>query len=762
MSADGTFEFDFHELVVDSFAGGGGASTGAERAAHELGMELDLVAVNHWDTAIATHTRNHPKAKHMCADLEHVRPRQAVPGGVLDILMASPTCTYYSRARGGRPVHDQQRMDPWHVVRWCTDLRVHRLLVENVAEMMDWGPCDIRTGRPIASRKGEYFRAWLTALKAVFKRVDHRVINCADHGDPTTRERLFIIASNVGRLRWPEPTHAKGGATDLLGMREPWRSAKEDVIDWTIQGKSIFNRKRPLKPNTIRRILAGAKRYGWPAPHVAALQALLDGQQPVLDVPASEASPFLIQFRGTNPEQIAGGARSTDEPIGTVSAGGKHQALVMATGATGAARVVGDPIPSTTTTAAPHFIEPLLMGTSSGQAAKPTTEPAPTITTGGASSADRPGNARPQLIEPLLVSKHGGPGNTARSADDPLYAVDTAGAGYVAEPILMRAGHGGDALKNPGAHVMKPDAPLPTQTGGGEFAVARPLIAPYYGGGSGLTAQSADEPVPAVTTKARFGMAEPMLLRASHGDSDGRDPASRVLDSDAPLPAQTGSTEFGVAEPVILPTTHQGDARVRSSNDPLPTVTGANRGELGISTPLVVQTSYSGVRVPASTEDPLRTITSAKGGDMAVADAIVMRGNVGEGRERDMRPASQPLQTVTCSESLALSAPFLVPNFGERPGQEPRTHDVDAPLPAVTATGHLQLTAPVFDPETQTYRIDVLYRMLHWRELARAMSFDDEGQVYDFAGTATEITKQIGNAVPGRTAKALVKALLEG
>jgi DNA (cytosine-5)-methyltransferase 1 len=669
--------------AADLFCGAGGTSTGAMRAARELGATLDLVAVNHWDVAIATHTRNHPDASHHCADLENMRPRAAVPGGVLDILMASPTCTFYSRARGGRPVHDQQRMDPWHVVRWCTELRVHRLLVENVPEMMDWGPCDIRSGRPIPSRKGEYFRAWIAALEGVGMRVKFTVIRCADFGDPTTRERFFLIGrSDKKTLRWPEASHAKGGASDLFGARAPWRAARE-IIDWGIQGKSIFTRKRPLKPNTIRRILAGAIRYHWPAPHIAALQALLDGREPLLDVPAEAAQPFLIQFRGTDGGQLQRAARSIEDPVSTLTAGGGHHALVMASASGGEAREVTSPVPTITGAGSAHFIEPLLMGVGSSNAAKPTSDPAPTITTGGGSSPIRPGNARPQLIEPLL--------------------------------------------------------------------------APYYGGGSGLTAQSVLEPVPAVTTKARFGVAEPMLLRANHGDSDGRDPASRVLDAGDPLPAQTGSNEFGLAQPVILPTTHQGDARVRGVEEPLPTVTGANRGELGVSEPIIVTTSYSGAQVPRSADAPLRSITTAKGGDMAMSQAIVMRGNVGDGRTGDMRPASEPMPTVTCSESLALSTPFLVPNFGERHGQEPRTHGLEEPLPTVTAQGHIQIA----EPAATEYRIDILYRMLHWRELARAMSFDDEGEVYDFAGTATEITKQIGNAVPGRTAKALVRALLE-
>ncbi|KAG1272356.1 hypothetical protein G6F65_011760 [Rhizopus arrhizus] len=162
-------------------------------------------------------------------------------------------------------------------------------------------------------------------------------------------------------------------------------------------------------------------------------------------------------------------------------------------------------------------------------------------------------------------------------------------------------------------------------------------------------------------------------MRAGHGDSDGRNPVSRVLDADAPMPALTGSNEMALAEP------------------------------------------------------------------------IVMRGNVGTGRTGDMRRASEPMPTITCSESLALAEPFLVPNFGEAPGQTPRTHSIDDPMPTVTATGHVQLATPAADVADEV-RIDINYRMLHWRELARATSFDDEGEVYDFAGNATEITKQIGNA----------------
>lgn len=528
--------------AADLFCGAGGTSTGARRAIHQLGGKLKLVAINHWQTAIDTHTRMHPEATHLCADLEHVRPRQAVPGGVLDLLMASPTCTYHSRARGGRPVHDQQRMDPWHVVRWCSDLRVHRLLVENVPEMVDWGACDARTGKPIKSKKGAYFQAWLQALESIGFRVDWRIINCANYGDATTRQRFFLIArSDRKPLRWPEPTHADGGASDLLGTRAPWRPAA-DIIDWSNLGKSIFTRRKPLAPNTLQRLHAGARRNHWPRQHVDALRALLDGAKPRLDVTMSEA------------EEIA-------ERLGLP--------LVMATGAGGAARGVDEPIPTVTGGgdggARPHFAAPIIMhrcNSDGGRGSRPVTEPAPTATTGG--------------------------------------------AGYLAQP----------------------------------------LIAPYYGGGSGLTATGADTPVPAVTTKARFGLSTPVLIQTDQTGSNGR-------------------------------------------------------------------------------------------------------------CARD--PVDQPIPTLHTKANLGLARPIIVPSFGEAPGQEPRWHSIDAPAPAITATGHQQLASPVL----VGYAIDILYRMLHWRELARGMSFDDEGEVYDFAGTSTEITKQIGNAVPGRTAKALVRALLE-
>lgn len=520
-------------IAADLFCGAGGTSTGAARACADLGMRLDLTAVNHWPVALETHSAMHPEATHICADLESVRPRGVIPGAHLDLLMASPTCTYHSRARGGRPVHDQQRMDPWHVHRWCTELRVDRLLVENVPEMIQWGPCCTTTGRPIQSRRGEYFRAWLEALRAIGFTLDFRVLNCADYGDPTTRQRFFLIGRTDGRpLRWPEPTHCKGGSADLLRPRAPWRSAAE-CIDWTTPGRSIFGRKKPLAPNTLRRILAGAERYHWPRPHIDALRALLEGRAPVLDIDAETAAamPFVIPVTHHGERPV----HDLRDPFRTITGANRGElGLVMATASCGAARALDEPIP--------------------------------TVVGGG-------NGARPHYIQPILTSYYGTSG---------------AGAGI--------------------------DEPLPTVTTRDRFGIAQPVVVQLSNQSGHQAPRSIGDPLRTITCTrgGDMAMATPILLRAGHGDSDGRDPASRLIDPHSPLPTVTGSNEFAIAEPAVA-----------------------------------------------------------------------------------------------------------------------------------------------------GYRIDILYRMLTVRELARAMSFDVDGHDYPFAGTATDITKQIGNAVPCRTAQALVRALLE-
>ena len=338
--------------IADLFCGAGGTSTGAITAARALGYTPRLTAVNHWPVAVATHTENHPDARHLCASLDSLNPRDLFKEGELDVLWASPECTHHSVARGGKPINDQSRATAWCVTRWADALRPSAVMVENVPEFASWGPCG-STGRPIQSRKGEVFRAWVATLEALGYRVDWRELCAADYGDPTSRTRLFVQAvRGKRRIVWPEATHSAAGDSDLLRSTRPWRSARS-IIDWDLPGNSIFARKRPLAPRTMERIKEGLERFGmtpWiicmehggrvvgidrPVPTITTAKAgamalaepfLLPQQsggrcrpvtEPVPTVAASGAialvEPFLVEYYGN------GGAQSVDQPIGTVT-----------------------------------------------------------------------------------------------------------------------------------------------------------------------------------------------------------------------------------------------------------------------------------------------------------------------------------------------------------------------------------------------------------------------------------------------------------
>lgn len=435
-------------LVADLLCGAGGSSTGAQRALTELGLEMDLVCVNHWPTAIETHTLNHPEARHFVQDISTVRPHILVPEGYLDLLMASPTCTHHSVARGGKPTSDQQRSDPWHIITWLTELRVKRIIIENVWEFIGWGPVNMKTGRPIASRKGEYFHAWTETLRRLGFELEWRKLNAADYGDATTRQRFILMGRSDGRkIHWPMPTHKKRDEVnrDLFSGAKPWRPARE-IIDWNIKGRSILNRKKPLAPKTLARIYAGAVKFGWPEPYLVVLRNHMSAQ-------------------------------GLDQPLPTIAAGGLHiglaEPMVLSQHNSGAARTVGDPLP--------------------------------TITTGGAANEDRPGCARPMLVTVAHGTDNRDKDPYSRRSHDinePLGSVHGDGSQYaVIEPfVLSQASCGAPRSVND---------PIPTQTTGGNGA-SHALISPYYGSGSGETCNSVEETLPTITSKGRFGMVVPV------------------------------------------------------------------------------------------------------------------------------------------------------------------------------------------------------------------------------------------------------------
>lgn len=253
---------DIHgELIIDNFAGGGGASTGIELA---LGRRVDI-AINHDPEAVAMHTANHPETKHYCESVWEIDPREVTQGRPVGLVWLSPDCKHFSKAKGGKPVEKKIRGLAWVALRWADVARPRVIMLENVEEFRTWGPLVVDgdgKARPCPKNKGREFNAFCNALRRHGYHVEHRELRACDYGTPTIRKRLFLIARRDGQpIVWPDPTHGdpRNIATKAMKLK-PWRTAAE-CIDWSIPCPSIFERQRPLADATMRRIAKGIMRY---------------------------------------------------------------------------------------------------------------------------------------------------------------------------------------------------------------------------------------------------------------------------------------------------------------------------------------------------------------------------------------------------------------------------------------------------------------------------------------------------------------------
>ncbi|KAB8126925.1 DNA cytosine methyltransferase [Gracilibacillus oryzae] len=251
----------FREIIVDNFAGGGGASTGIELA---TGLNVD-VAINHDPAAIAMHKANHPNTEHYCESVWDIDPKEVVKGRKVGLCWLSPDCKHFSKAKGGKPVDKTIRGLAWIAVNWAIKVRPRVIMLENVEEFKTWGPLkrnDKGEFVPDPDKKGMTFQSFMKSLQALGYEVETKELKACDFGAPTTRKRLFLIARCDGQpISWPEPTHGDTNELNVqLGIKKPYRTAAE-IIDWSINAPSIFERKKPLAENTMRRIARGIQRF---------------------------------------------------------------------------------------------------------------------------------------------------------------------------------------------------------------------------------------------------------------------------------------------------------------------------------------------------------------------------------------------------------------------------------------------------------------------------------------------------------------------
>jgi DNA (cytosine-5)-methyltransferase 1 len=536
------------EIIVDSFAGGGGASTGIEIA---LGRSPDI-AINHDGEALSMHERNHPTTWHIRHDVWKVDPIAATQGRPVGLMWASPDCKHFSKAKGGEPREKGIRDLAWVVVRWAEQVRPRVILLENVEEFQTWGPLTADR-QPCPARRGETFRRWVGELERLGYRVEWRELRACDYGAPTIRKRLFLVARCDGRpIVWPEPTHGDPKSESVVsGRLAPWRTAAE-IIDWSIPCPSIFLTReegraigvnRPLAEATMARIAKGVQRY-------------------VLEA----AKPFVVPLTHHGAARIY----PLDEPTRTV---------------TGAKR-------GETALVAPHVVP--ICHTKNAPTAHDIAAPLRTVTTakGGELS----------LVAPYLVPRYGerdGQEPRTRSIEEPMATVVTTGnEGSLVAPLIVKNNFGekphypvdepvrtivaggnhhmliaGHVQRQFGASVGS-DAgePIGTTTagGGGKSAVVTAFLAQHN---VGVVGHDVREPVSTLTAKG----CQQAVVEVSAGmvDLHGSDRRGRPITAPAPTITAEGNHQAEVR--AFLAKYYGAAEHGQDCRDPLHTVTAKPR-----------------------------------------------------------------------------------------------------------------------------------------------------------------------------------------
>ncbi|WP_321906252.1 DNA cytosine methyltransferase [Burkholderia cenocepacia] len=504
------------ELIVDNFAGGGGASTGLERA---FGRPVD-VAINHDPEALAMHAANHPHTKHYCESVFDVDPVAITGNQPVGLVWLSPDCKHFSKAKGGKPVSKKIRGLAWIAIRWCLKVSPRTFMLENVEEFVTWGPLiETAAGEfmPDPDRKGETFDAFIGMLTTGVRadhpslaeccevldlaidgpeakrlvaglgyRVEHRELRACDYGAPTIRKRLFVVGRRDHLpIVWPTPTHGDPkSAAVRAGKLKPWRTAA-DCIDWSIPCPSIFERERPLKDATLRRIARGIMKFVVnsadpfivPIAHYNGRDSVHAGDEPLRTITAHPKGgsfavcvPHVTKFRANSVGSAA------DAPLHTVTAGGD---CARPAGAAHAMGVVAATLIQTG------------YGERPGQAPRVPglDKPLGTIVAGGAKHA---------AVTAFLAKHYGGHESPGASIGASIGTITTQDHHHLVTSNLVK-------LRGTSRDGQPVDEPLHTISAGGtHHAEVRAFLIKYYGEGGQW--QDAREPMHTIPTRDRIGL----------------------------------------------------------------------------------------------------------------------------------------------------------------------------------------------------------------------------------------------------------------
>lgn len=511
------------ELIVDNFAGGGGASTGIEMA---TGISVDI-AINHDPEAIRMHKANHPSTKHYCESVWDVDPVEACKGHTVGLAWFSPDCKHFSKAKGGKPKDKNIRGLAWVALRWAGLVRPRVIMLENVEEFKTWGPLN-RRHHPIKAKQGVTFRKFVSQLKELGYAVEFRELIAADYGAPTMRKRFFMIARCDGKpIVWPEPTHAPADSEKVnAGLLKPYVGAYTQ-LDFSLPCPSIFDAAeeikekygiravRPLAPKTMERIARGLKKF-------------------VID----NAEPFIVQVNHSGAKSDY--CKSANEPLSTVT--GKHgfgivEPYLVQCKYDNEAQDVKKPLGTVTTVGSHLLVEPKLQMVGDGAGVPIDRMRYPEYC--NPEEMDKLPFADPELekeIQEQLQTPFMGTNTTNHpggNCKDPIHTITTGNQQCLISPTLIQY-HSetskdevrGQAIENP----------IMTVDGSNRYGLVTSFLSKFYGTSTG---QSVNEPLHTITAgDGHFGEVRAFLIKY-YGDATGQDIKS-------PLDTVTTKDRFGL------------------------------------------------------------------------------------------------------------------------------------------------------------------------------------------------------------------------